>query len=116
MDEDKLKIFSASIATYAGAALFHIEGITPNKTEKPAEKVEITAEDLAKSKDFLTDASEVDIVAVGCPHCSPAELEAIAKALEGKKVKKEFWICVSREVRDKAAEKGFVEKARSFKT
>jgi len=108
--EDALKIFSASIATYAGAALFHIEGITPNETEKPGETAEITAEDLKKSKEFLTDASEVDLIALGCPHCSLAELEQIAKALEGKQVKKEFWICVSREVRDKAAEKGLVEK------
>jgi predicted aconitase len=37
-------------------------------------------------------------------------METIANALEGKKVKKEFWICVSREVRDRAAEKGFVKK------
>ncbi|MFA4855554.1 MAG: aconitase X catalytic domain-containing protein [archaeon] len=109
-DEDSLKIFSASIATYAGAAIFHIEGITPNKTVKPKERIEIAAQDLAKSKAFLTDASEVDIIAVGCPHCSLAEMETIAKALEGKKVKKEFWICVSREIKDKAAEKGFVKK------
>lgn len=112
-DEDMLKIFAASIATYAGAGLFHIEGITQNKTEKPEETVEITAEDLKKSKEFLTDATEVDIVAVGCPHCSLEEIETLAKKLEGKKIKKEFWICVSREVRDKAAEKGLVEKIES---
>ena len=109
-DEDTLKIFSASIATYAGAAIFHIEGITPNETVKPAEEVEVTQEDIEKSKAFLNDASEIDIVAVGCPHCSLEEMEKIAGLLEGKKVTKEFWICVSREVRDKAAEKGFVEK------
>ncbi len=112
-NEDALKIFSASIATYAGAAIFHIERITPNKTEKPAESVKITQEDLDKSKAFLTDATEVDIVAVGCPHCSLEEMEKIAGLLEGKKVTKEFWICVSREVRNKAAEKDFVEKIES---
>jgi len=108
--EDALKIFSASIATYAGAAIYHIEGITPNKTEKPSESVEISQEDIGKSKAFLNDAETVDIVAVGCPHCSLEEMEKIAGLLEGKKVNKEFWICVSREVRDKAAEKGLVEK------
>ena len=61
----------------------------------------------------MTDATEVDIVAVGCPHCSLEEMEKIAGLLEGKKVTKEFWICVSREVRNKAAEKDFVEKIES---
>ena len=72
--------------------------------------MEITKEDLDNSKAFLTDATEIDIVAVGCPHCSLEEMEQIAGLLEGKKVSKEFWICVSREIRNKAAEKGFVEK------
>lgn len=109
-DEDSLKIFSASIATYAGAAIYHIESITPNKTEKPSKSIEITEADIEKSKAFLTDETEVDIVAVGCPHCSLKEMEKIASLLEGKKVTKEFWICVSREVRNKAAKKGLVEK------
>lgn len=109
-EEDALKVFSASIATYAGAAIFHIEGITPNETATPSESVEITKEDIEKSKAFLNDAESVDIVAVGCPHCSLEEVEKIAELIEGKKVNKEFWICISREVYEKAKEKGLAEK------
>ncbi len=109
-DEDKLKIFSASIATYAGLALYHIGGVTPNETAMPSESVEVTQQDIENSKKFLNDAESVDIVAVGCPHCSMNELKKIAELLEGKKVNKEFWICVSREVANEAKKQGLVEK------
>lgn len=109
-DEDSLKIFSASAATYAGLAIFHIQGITPNKTKKPKEKIEITQQDIEKSKAFLTDAEEIDIVAVGCPHCSIEEMRKIAQLLEGKKVNKEFWVCVSREIAEKVRKEGTAQK------
>jgi len=108
--EDELKIFGAAIATYGGTGIFHIRGITPNKTITPKEKVEISSQDLEESKKFLNDAEDIDIVALGCPHCSMEELEKIASLLEGKKVTKEVWICVSREVRDNAEKKGLIQK------
>ena len=109
-DEDKLKIFSASIATYAGIGLYHVEGVTPNETTTPSESIEISEEDIENSKKFLNDAETIDLVAVGCPHCSIEEMKRIAELLEGKKVNREFWICVSREVANQAKEQGFVDK------
>ncbi|MCK4555725.1 MAG: aconitase X catalytic domain-containing protein, partial [Candidatus Aenigmarchaeota archaeon] len=78
---DQLKIFSASIATYGGTALFHVDGITPNKTEVPDEKVEITEKDIQNAKDALNDECGVDFVALGCPHASIDELREIAELL-----------------------------------
>ncbi len=106
---DNLKNFSASIATYGGTALFHIEGITPNKTSVPKESVKITERDLDDARAFLNDGEEVDFVALGCPHASLDELKEIASMLDGKKVKIDTWIATSRFVRDLAEKKGYVQ-------
>jgi predicted aconitase len=43
---------------------------------------------------------DAEIVALGCPHCSAAELKRIADLLEGKRVKRELWVCTSRKIAD----------------
>ncbi len=108
---EQLKAFSASTATYSGTALFHIENITheSKNTEAPKDKVIIENRDIKESYDFLNDGSEPDFVSVGCPHASLKELEKIASFLKGKKVKKEFWIAVSRPIKELAASKGYVK-------
>jgi predicted aconitase len=94
---EELKSFSASIATYGGAAIFHIEGITPNKTPIPKEEITITQVDVDKAtKEMNMDDCEVDFVSIGCPHASINELAKVAELLKGKKVKKEFWITTAR--------------------
>ncbi|MEW6328588.1 MAG: aconitase X catalytic domain-containing protein [Candidatus Micrarchaeota archaeon] len=104
---EQLKSFCASIATFGGTALFHIEKITPNKTTTPKEKIEITREDIAEAYAALNDSEKPDFVSIGCPHCSLAELKRIAELVRGKKVKKEFWICVARAVKEKADVLGY---------
>ncbi len=105
---EQLKSFCASIATYGGTALFHMEGITPNSTTVPKETISVTKEDIDRAKDELNDQDEPDIYSIGCPHLSIKEIEDIARRLEGKKVKKEMWICVARPVKKKAEERGFI--------
>jgi predicted aconitase len=93
---EELKSLSASIATYGGAAIFHMEGITPNKTPIPKEEILVTKQDLEKALTDMNDACEVAFVSVGCPHASIHEIEVLAKLLKGKKVTKEFWITTAR--------------------
>jgi len=107
---DELKNFSASIATYGGTALFHIEEITPNKTTVPKKSIKITEKDLSVARAFLSDGEDVDFVALGCPHASLEELREIAEMLDGKKVKIETWIATSRTVRDLAEKKGYIQR------
>ncbi|MDO8647405.1 MAG: aconitase X catalytic domain-containing protein [Candidatus Diapherotrites archaeon] len=106
---EELKNFSASIATYGGTGLYHIAGITPAKTQAPKEIVSIGESDIEAAKTALNDAveGEIDLVAIGCPHCSIKELQNIAKLLKGKKVKKEIWICVARPVKSIADKMGY---------
>ena len=110
---EELKSFCASVATYGGTALFHMEGITPefNKYPKPSDvKFEINQKDLESTRgDLIDDGIEIDFVSVGCPHASIHEISNLAKFLEGKKVKKEFWITTARPTKKIADEAGYTK-------
>ncbi|MFX1313599.1 MAG: aconitase X [Promethearchaeota archaeon] len=108
---EELKSFCASVATYGGTALFHMKGITPEseKYPEPSDPIlEINQDDLDKTRAELIDKdSEIDFVSIGCPHASIHEIATIAKLLEGKKVKKEFWITTARPTKKIADEAGY---------
>ena len=108
---EELKSFCASVATYGGTGLFHMEGITPeyNKYPKPKDIVfEINQDDLDKTRaELIDDDIELDFISIGCPHASIHEIEIIASLLEGKKVKKEFWITTARPTKRIADEMGY---------
>ena len=111
---EQLKGLCASIATFGGTAMFHMEGITPNRTEVPRKKIYITKKDMEKAKKELSDRTGIDFIAIGCPHTSLREIANIAKMLCGKKVKKEFWIACARPVKQVADLMGYtkiIEKA-----
>ena len=104
---DELKSFSASIATYGGAAIFHIKGITPAKVSSPKEEFTVTQADLQKAEKELDSDCVVDFVSVGCPHASLNELAKLAELLKGKKVKKEFWVTTARPTKKIADSAGY---------
>jgi len=106
---EQLKSFCASIATYGGTALFHIKGITPNRTTEPKEEIEVTEEKIRSVLKEFDDADEIDFVGVGCPHASIHELCKIAEMLRGKKVKKEFWVCTARQTKQIADKMGYTK-------
>ncbi len=107
---DELKSLGAALAASGAVALYHVEGITPEAIkvgfEKPDEVLTIERQQLQEVYAIGTDRSAqmTDIITVGCPHCSPDELRSIASMLEGKKIKKEMWICTSREVAERYPE------------
>ncbi|MDV0445348.1 hypothetical protein MmiAt1_09220 [Methanimicrococcus sp. At1] len=103
--KDEMKMLGAAMAASGAVALYHIDGVTPEMTdpefvyEKPAESISIEKKDIDavyEASNALTDGN--DIVTIGCPHCSKAELEQIASLLDGKTVVKEFWVFTSREI------------------
>ena len=108
---EELKSFCASVATYGGTALFHMDGITPeyNKYPKPSEIVfEISHGDLDNARaELIDDDIEIDFVSIGCPHASIHEIANLSKLLEGKEVKKEFWITTARPTKKIADEAGY---------
>jgi hypothetical protein len=109
---DELKSFCASIATYGGLALFHMEGITPESALYPApeDTLVITQEDLDKairSLDEPIPSEEVDFISLGCPHLSLEEIARVADQLKGKKVTKTFWITTARPTKRIADQMGY---------
>jgi predicted aconitase len=110
---EQLKSFCASLATYGGAALFHIPGITPEaeRYQAPGECVTITQTDLDAANRSLSDAdpAEVDFISLGCPHLTLAEIARIAALVKGKQVTKEFWITASRPVIQIADRLGYTQ-------
>ena len=108
---ENLKSFCASLATYGGAALFHMQGITPEAAlfTPPDERLYITQAELDTATHSLNDAveGEIDFVSLGCPHLSIHEIEHISRLLEGKQVKKEFWITTARTTKHIADRMGY---------
>ena len=110
---EELKSFCASIATYGGIAIFHMEGITPNKTTIPEKTEIVTEEDLQAARQELDDEeAEIDFISVGCPHASIKEISQIAEMLDGKKVAdgKTVWITTAKPTKDLAIKMGFYDK------
>ncbi len=86
---DELKALGASMAATGAVALYYVNRVV----EKPDDVVDVERNALD-----VYSSEEPEIVALGCPHFSHAELNQIAHLLEGKRVKKPFLICTSREV------------------
>jgi predicted aconitase len=108
---ENLKSFCASLATYGGAALFYMLGFTPDveKYSPPADVLTITQADLQAAASSLNDTagSPIDFISLGCPHLSIDEIARIARLLEGRQVKVEFWITTARPIKHIADQLGY---------
>ncbi|MCK5238461.1 MAG: aconitase X catalytic domain-containing protein [Candidatus Thorarchaeota archaeon] len=110
---EALKSFCASVATYGGVALFHMENITPNRTSIPEEIEIVTQADLDQARKTLDDENaEIDFISIGCPHASIDEIAKIADMLDGKKVTegKTVWITTAKPTKDLAKMMGYYDK------
>lgn len=125
---DRLKALSAALATYGGASLFHIEGVTPEAGDwpRPEQSLRVDRERIERAYAELNDrpggdrqaaadgedttnskdGGGVDLVFLGCPHLSLDELEEIAQLLEGRTVRGELWLGIAREVKQQADASG----------
>ena len=108
---EQLKSFCASIATYGGTALFHMEGITPEAAYivPPEQTITITQAEIDEAERSMNDAAidEIDFVSLGCPHLSIKEIARIAELLDGHHVTKEFWITTARPTKQMADMMGY---------
>ncbi|WP_406670996.1 aconitase X catalytic domain-containing protein [Methanolobus sp. ZRKC4] len=102
---DELKTLGAALAASGAVALYHVEGVTPeavrNKFTKPEEIVPVERGQIDEVYETNSDIWSSEIITVGCPHCSPEELEKIARLVYGKKLEKEMWVCTAREVAER---------------
>jgi hypothetical protein len=109
---EELKSLCASLATYGGAALFHIAGVTPEAAQfsPPVESVIIGNDELAKARislGALSSADGADFISLGCPHLSISEMAHLADLLRDRIVTREFWVTTSRPVKQIADRMGY---------
>jgi len=100
-DRDQMKALGAAMAATGAVALYHIDDITPEakKNQFNLSGLEVIRIEPAEIDQLFSDIL-VDAVAVGCPHCSPAELIDIARLLKGKFVTKPLFVFVAQGVID----------------
>jgi predicted aconitase len=101
IDEDRLKAMGAAAASTGAVGLFHIEGVTPEKFERPHEVLRLEGAMLHVARDRLSTArakvgERIDAVAVGSPHFSFAEFRRLLAALNGRKLAIPFYVCTGR--------------------
>lgn len=110
-----LKGLGAAMAASGAVALYHIEGVTPEAREQGAAIVapgarRLRIDDLGPGYAALnTGGREVDIVSIGCPHASLAELAEAAEHLQGRRAKAALWITTARATLEEARRQGIVE-------
>jgi predicted aconitase len=107
-----LKALGAAMAASGAVALYHIQNLTPEANHKLTADLEVINIDQNAIDDtysVLTTAEEPDIVILGCPHTSLAEVQEIANKLEDKVLKKPLWVCTSKAVKHTSDEMGFTK-------
>ena len=108
----ELKSLSAALPTYGARPMFHLEGVTPDahRARIPEDRVSFDVEALSDVGDSLKDDVEhPDLVCLGCPHATLAEMKEAAKRLEKRKVAIPFWLCTSRAVYELAKSSGILK-------
>ncbi len=111
-DTNHLKALGAAMAASGAVALYYIQDLTPeanNMHITGLETIHIGQSAIDESYSVLNTAEEPEIVILGCPHASLAEVEYIVKHLEGKVLKKPLWVCTSKAVKHIADEMGFTK-------
>lgn len=107
---DDLKTLGAALASAGSVALFHVEDVTPEApsagVEDNAEVIHVDAGDLEAVKEQFSSAVQPELVALGCPHCSPDELREIASMLKGRHAREGavLWVCTSRRAKEEASD------------
>lgn len=110
--------FGAELNVTGAVALFHIEGVTPEapdlksimKKRNPKEYVEITQEDIERTRDKICGApGKIDFAMFGCPHWTLRQIEDAIKVISGRNFAVDVWILTSAHVRDLAIQNGYAE-------
>ncbi|HUV74974.1 MAG TPA: aconitase X catalytic domain-containing protein [Anaerolineae bacterium] len=111
---DELKSLGAAMAASGAVALYHVEGVTPearSRTMVADDATTFSIESLDEGYEILNGAGQkIDLVWLGCPHASLAEIERIADQLGGRQVEAALWITTAREVLRAARSRGLTDR------
>jgi predicted aconitase len=105
--EDALKAFGAAAASSGAVGLFHIAGVTPEAPtleaalggQEPQAIIRVTKEMAARAQASLSTATasdRLDAVAIGSPHLSLAEFDALERLIAGRRLGIPIYACTGR--------------------
>lgn len=105
VSEDHLKALGASAASTGAVGLFHVAGVTPEAptladacgSRPPLDTIDLTPAMVAHSRDSLSTRAggELDVVALGSPHYSLAEIDRFEALRQGRNLKLPVYLCTS---------------------
>lgn len=90
----EMKALGAALAT-GGVSMFHVKGITPaaNLSDAKYERIHMGTTELQEAREQLNTADgAVDVICIGCPHCTVEEVVRVSKL----KPRKQTWVFTSR--------------------
>jgi hypothetical protein len=112
--EDDLRALCAAFGTTSAAPMLHVAGITPEGNGPPAndaDSLRLTREDLAQAwHGFNAGGREVELVSLGSPHFSLAEIRRFAALMEGRQRHKDVAVIITlgRSILETARAEGLV--------
>ncbi len=110
--EELLRALGAALAASGAVALYHVEGVTPEAGEPdilPAAAERVTFTRLDEGYAALNaPVEDIDLVTIGCPHASLAQIAEIARQVAGATLRAALWVTTARAIRDQAAALGYV--------
>ena len=112
---DELKHFGAAMASFGGAAMFHIDGVTPEAADafdgaRP-EPVRVGKQDVAALlAEYVPDGDAVDVVVFSAPQLSLLEMQMLADRLDGRRVKIPLLAVTSPQVKPDADRMGLTRR------
>lgn len=108
VNEDQLKALGAAAASSGAVGLFHVAGVTPEAPtlaaalggRAPERVIALTPAMLRAARDRLSTVTgeALDAVALGSPHFSLQEFDALERLLAGRRVALPFFVCTGRHV------------------
>jgi cis-L-3-hydroxyproline dehydratase len=110
--------FGAQLNTSGSVAMYHISGITPEASNLEAvfggkpykHRVEITERDLNHVREQICgEPGKIDFAMFGCPHLSIRQVADIARILEGKRLKVDFWVLTSSLTKELSCRMGYLQ-------
>jgi predicted aconitase len=103
---EELKALGAAMAASGAVALYHLKGVTAEARlgEMPIPDAPLitikSLEDGYRSLDGT--GQDIQLVWIGCPHTSLAEIEQVVDLLQGRTLAAELWITEAREIINQA--------------
>jgi len=98
---DEHKAFGAAMAATGAVSMYSFSarrGDVRGDESEIEDVVSLPVSELKRCQESLAGDDTWDLVALGCPHCSPNELKRMASRLKGRKPAKnsDVWFCTSR--------------------